>query len=141
MKCNVMFLALFIVAFLFPTVGSVSNAEAQPGSRLCGISVGPMAILVEIKQPKGKAKRKTANKFCNRLADGMEQGLEDAGASTEGIIRYKRTACEHVAEDISGGKSSYDICDEMKRTSVGNGANPYTIIYKIRGNNFEVTRQ
>ena len=34
MKRNVMFLALFIAAFLFPTVGSVSNADAQPGSRL-----------------------------------------------------------------------------------------------------------
>ena len=29
MKRNVMFLALFIAAFLFPTVGSVSNADAQ----------------------------------------------------------------------------------------------------------------
>ena len=140
MKRNVMFLALFIAAFLFPTVGSVSNADAQPGSRLCGISVGAMAILVEIKQPGGKKGRKGANRFCDKLADGMEQGLEDAGASTEGIIRYKRTECEHVAEDISGGKSSYDICDEMERTSVGNGANPYTIIHKV-GDNFEVTRQ
>ena len=141
MKRNVMFLALFIAAFLFPTVGSVSNADAQPGSRLCGISVGPMAILVEIKQPGSKKGRKRANKFCDRLADGLEQGLEDAGASTEGIMRYKRTECEDVAMDISGGKSSYDICDEMERTNVGNGANPYTIIYKKVGDNFEVTRQ
>ena len=58
MKRNVMFLALFIAAFLFPTVGSVSNADAQPGSRLCGISLGPMAILVEIKQPGGKKGRR-----------------------------------------------------------------------------------
>ena len=58
MKCNVMFLALLFTAFLFPTVGSVSNADAQPGSRLCGISVGHMAILLEIKQPKGKKRRK-----------------------------------------------------------------------------------
>ena len=62
MKHNVMFLALLIVAFLFPTVGSVSNADAQPGSRLCGISLGPMAILLEIKQPKGKKGRKRAKK-------------------------------------------------------------------------------
>ena len=140
MKCNVMFLALLFTAFLFPTVGSVSNADAQPGSRLCGISVGPMAILVEIKQPGGKKGRRAANKFCDILADGMEQELEDAGASTEGIVRYRRTECEDVAMDISGGRSSYDICDEMERTNVGNGVNPYTIRHKV-GDNFEVTRQ
>ena len=140
MKRNVMFLALFIAAFLFPTVGSVSNADAQPGSRLCGISLGPMAILVEIKQPGGKKGRRAANRFCDKLADGMEQGLKDQGASTEGIMRYKRTECEDVAMDISGGKSSYDICDLMERTNVGNGANPYTVMHK-GGNNFEVTRQ
>jgi len=140
MKRNVMFLALFIAAFLFPTVGSVSNADAQPGSRLCGISVGSMAILVEIKQPGGKKGRRAANRFCDKLADGMEQGLKDQGGSTEGIMRYKRTECEDVAMDISGGKSSYDICDLMKRTNVGNGANPYTVMHK-RGDNFEVTRQ
>ena len=140
MKRNVMFLALLFTAFLFPTVGSVSNADAQPGSRLCGISVGPMAILVEIKQPGGKKGRRGANKFCDKLADGMEQELEDAGASTEGIVRYRRTECEDVARDISGGRSSYDICDLMKRTSVGNGANPYTITYK-GGDNFEATKQ
>ena len=140
MKRNVMFLALFIAAFLFPTVGSVSNADAQPGSRLCGISVGSMAILVEIKQPGGKKGRRAANRFCDKLADGMEQGLKDQGGSTEGIMRYKRTECENVAKDISGGKSSYDICDLMERTNVGNGANPYTVMHKV-GNNFEVTRQ
>ena len=48
MKCNVLFLALFIVAFLFPTVGSVSNADAEKGSRLCGISYGNKAILISL---------------------------------------------------------------------------------------------
>ena len=99
-----------------------------------------MAILVEIKQPGGKKGRRAANRFCDKLADGMEQGLKDQGVDTAGTIWYKRTECEDVAMDISGGKSSYDICDLMKRTNVGNGANPYTIRHK-RGDNFEVTRQ
>ena len=139
MKRNVMLLALLIVAFLFPTVGSVSNADAQPGSRLCGISLGPMAILVEIKQPGGKKGRRGANKFCKNVANDMEQGLKDGGIDTANVIFYKRKECEAVARDISRGKSSYDICDLMKRTSVGNGAHPYTITYK--GGNFEATQQ
>ena len=69
----------------------------------------------------------------------MEKGLKDKGAPTEGIMRYKRKECEAVARDISRGKSSYDICDLMERTSVGNGAHPYTITYK--GGNFEATQQ
>ena len=140
MKRNVMFLALFIAAFLFPTVGSVSNADAQPGSRLCGISVGTMAILLEIKQPKGKRGRKAANRFCDKVAGDMEQGLKDEGIDTANVIFYKRTECEAVARDISRDKSSFDICDLMKRTSVGNGANPYTITWN-GGDNFEATRQ
>ena len=140
MKRNVMFLALFIAAFLFPTVGSVSNADAQPGSRLCGISLGPMAILLEIKQPKGKKSRRKADKFCNKVAGDMEQGLKDGGIDTANVIFYKRTECEAVARDISGGKSSYDICDLMERTSVGNGAHAYTITHK-GGDNFEATQQ
>ena len=140
MKHNIMFLALLFTAFLFPTVGSVSNADAQPGSRLCGISVGPMAILLEIKQPKGKKRRKAANRFCDKVAGGMEQGLKDKGIDTANAIFYKRTECEAVARDISRDKSSFDICDLMKRTSVGNGANPYTITYK-GGDNFEATKQ
>ena len=135
-----MLLALLIVAFLFPTVGSVSNADAQPGSRLCGISLGPMAILLEIKQPKGKKGRKAANRFCKKVAGDMKQGLNDEGIDTANVIFYKRTECERVAEDISHGKSSYDICDLMERTSVGNGAHAYTIMYK-GGDNFEATRQ
>ena len=140
MKHNIMFLALLFTAFLFPTVGSVSNADAQPGSRLCGISVGTMAILLEIKQPGGKRGRKVANRFCDKVADVMTKGLKDKGAPTEGVVRYKRTECEAVARDISRDKSSFDICDLMKRTSVGNGANPYTIKYK-GGDNFEATQQ
>ena len=140
MKRNVMLLALLIVAFLFPTVGSVSNADAQPGSRLCGISVGKMAILVEIKQPKGKKRRKAANRFCDKVAGGMEQGLKDKGIDTANAIFYKRTECEAVARDISRDKSSFDICNLMKRTNVGNGAHPYTITYK-GGDNFEATQQ
>ena len=140
MKRNVMFLALFIAAFLFPTVGSVSNADAQPGSRLCGISLGPMAILLEIKQPGGKKGRRNANRFCDKVAGDMEQGLKDGGIDTANVIFYKRTECEAVARDISGGKSSYDICDLMERTSVGNGAHAYTITHK-GGDNFEATQQ
>ena len=140
MKRNVMFLALLFTAFLFPTVGSVSNADAQPGSRLCGISLGPMAILLEIKQPKGKKGRKRANRFCDKVAGDMEQGLKSEGIDTANVIFYKRKECEAVARDISGGKSSYDICDLMKRTSVGNGAHAYTITHK-GGDNFEVEQQ
>jgi hypothetical protein len=140
MKRNVMFLALFIAAFLFPTVGSVSNADAQPGSRLCGISLGSMAILLEIKQPGGKGGRKTANRFCDKVAGDMEQKLKDKGIDTANVIFYKRKECEAVARDISGGKSSYDICDLMKRTSVGNGAHAYTITH-VEGDNFEATQQ
>ena len=140
MKHNVMLLALLTVAFLFPTVGSVSNADAQPGSRLCGISLGPMAILLEIKQPKGKKGRKRANKFCKNVANDMAQGLKEGGIDTANVIFYKRTECEAVARDISRDKSSYDICDLMERSSVGNGAHAYTITYK-GGDNFEATRQ
>jgi len=114
--------------------------SAQPGSRLCGISLGPMAILLEIKQPGGKKGRKAANKFCDKVADGMEQGLKDGGIDTANVIFYKRKECEAVARDISRGKSSYDICDLMKRTSVGNGAHAYTITHK-GGDNFEVEQQ
>ena len=141
MKRNVMFLALFIAAFLFPTVGSVSNADAQPGSRLCGISLGPMAILLEIKQPGGKKGRRNANRFCDKVAGDMEQGLKSEGIDTANVIFYKRTECEAVARDISGGKSSYDICDLMERTSVGNGAHAYTITYNARSGDFEATQQ
>jgi hypothetical protein len=140
MKRNVMFLALFITAFLFPTVGSVSNADAQAGSRLCGISLGPMAILLEIKQPDGKKGRRAANRFCDKVAGDMEQGLKDGGIDTANVIFYKRTEFEDVARDISRGKGSYDICDLMKRSSVGNGAHPYTITH-VEGDNFEDTQQ
>jgi len=99
-----------------------------------------MAILLEIKQPGGKKGRKAANKFCDKVADGMEQGLKDGGIDTANVIFYKRKECEAVARDISRGKSSYDICDLMKRTSVGNGAHAYTITHK-GGDNFEVEQQ
>ena len=140
MKCNVMFLALLFTAFLFPTVGSVSNADAQPGSRLCGISVGAIHMLVEIKQPNSKKGRKKMNRFCDKVANGVEQELKAKGIDTANAIFYKRTECEAVARDISRDKSSFDICDLMKRTSVGNGANPYTITWN-GGDNFEATRQ
>ena len=140
MKCNVMFLALLFTAFLFPTVGSVSNADAQPGSRLCGISLGKMAILVEIKQPKGKKGRKKMNRFCDKVADGVEQELKDKGIDTANAIFYKRTECEAVARDISRDKSSFDICDLMKRTHITDGFHAYTITWN-GGDNFEATQQ
>lgn len=115
-----------------------TTANAQSGSRLCGISLGPMAILVEIKQPGGRNGRKNANNFCTALSTGMAEGLKEKGINTDAVIHYKRTECEAVARNISGGRSQYDICEKMERTNVGNGVNPYTVIFKQ--GQFEFTR-
>jgi len=139
MKRNATFLALLFTAFLFPTVGSVSNADAQPSSRLCGISVGSAHIMMEIKT-KEKKGRKRMNRFCDKISGEMEQGLKEKGLDTANAIFYKPTKCYRVAQDISHGTSSYDICDLMERSSVGNGANTYTITH-LEGDNFEVVKQ
>ncbi len=115
-----------------------TTANAQSGSRLCGISLGPMAILVEIKQPGGKKGRNKANNFCTTLSSGMAEGLKVEGINTDAVIHYKRTECEALARNISGGRSGYDICEKIERTNVGNGVNPYTVIFK-KGT-FEFTR-
>jgi len=140
-KSRFVLAALVAATFGITVFGNINNAAAQKGSRLCGISVGSMAIVVEIKQPKNKKSRKKADKFCRKLADGMINGLKNSGKSTKGVKRYKRTSCEDVAKSISRGKSSYDICEKMKRTNVGNGANPYTVKFIRKMKKFKFSRK
>jgi hypothetical protein len=140
-QCRFMLAALVAATIGITVVGNINNAAAQSGSRLCGISVGPMAIVVEIKQPKGKKSRKKADKFCRKLADGMIDGLKKSGMPTSGVVKYKRTGCEDVAKSISRGKSSYDICEKMKRTNVGNGVNPYTVTFDKKKKSFTFSRK
>ena len=117
-----------------------TTANAQSGSLLCGISVGPMAILVErTKPPEGKDARKRDVKYCRMLSNIMAQDLRKKGINMGGVIHYKPTGCEDVAQNISGGKSRYDICEQMEIRNKANGLNPYTVIYKPNGT-FAVTR-
>ena len=70
--------AAFVFAIAASSV-SVPEAEAQSGSRLCGIANGPVAMLVELKQPKSKEGRKKVNDACKKLAGEFRQGLKDGG--------------------------------------------------------------
>lgn len=123
------------------------SASAQSGSRLCGAAVylptGAMGVMVEIKQPGSSNSRKKADKFCNSLAQGIIDGFEAEGLNVSESNRgwFKRTECEGVAGWMSGGVNRADICDQMERTSVGNGANPYVVMYNKASNTFSVTKQ
>ena len=131
MKSNVLFLALFIVAFLFPTVGSVSNADAEAGFRLCGISFGNKAILIKVEHPNKKKKIKKIKKLCDRLTDEMEQELIEEGIDIANTIRYRRVSCEDFESDMSSGiTSSGVICPYMRRTKPNKEARVYEIDYR-----------
>ena len=116
MKYDVLFLALFIVAFLFPTVGSVSNADAEKGFRLCGIGYDNKAILIKVEHPNKKKKRKKVKQLCDRLTDEMVQELIDEQIDTTDVIRYRRVSCQDFSRDISSGKNSYNLCPFMRKT-------------------------
>ncbi|QGG80172.1 hypothetical protein GH975_06120 [Litorivicinus lipolyticus] len=121
------------------------DASAQSGSRLCGAAVytptGAIGLMVEIKQP-GKSGRSAANNFCNALAQGVLDGFADEGLDVSENNRgwFKRSECEDTAGWMSAGVNRADICDQMSRTSVGNGANPYMVIYTKRNNTFTVKK-
>jgi|TARA_B110000495_G_C22560699_1_gene338363 hypothetical protein len=136
-----MFLALLLAAFLFPTFGSGSIADAQPNSRVCGISLNTMAMLIEIKQPVSKKGRNKADEVCEEIAGGMEKGLKEAGQDTTTAKWYIRKRCERVAKDISHGEAPRrDICDLMDRSRViASKVKIYTINY-IGDKKFEATR-
>ena len=147
MKRYLLVASLFIAAFIITTVGNVGNSDAQKNSRLCGISIGTMAIISEIKQPSGKDERKSVDKFCKNLASLITEELRAKGKSTKGIVNYKRVECQKVARTMSGGKSSYDLCSKMNTTTYTHyhnyswdrirGMKPlYKFIYK-GGNKFD----
>ena len=125
--------AAFVFAIAASSV-SVPEAEAQSGSRLCGIANGPVAMLVELKQPKSKEGRKKVNDACKKLAGEFRQGLKDGGVSNADSWKYyERAECEGVAKEMSGGQSSADICEGMEREKA------YKVTYK-GGNNFDFER-
>lgn len=122
------------------------DASAQSGSRLCGAAInvptGTMGMMVEIKQPGGKKTRRRANNFCNSLAQGILDGFAKQGLDISDNNRgwFKRSECEGVASWMSGGTSRADICEQMERTSIGNGANPYLVMYNKATKKFTVTK-
>lgn len=103
-----------------------SPASAQSGSRLCGISNGPVAMLFEVKQPNSKEGRKKTDKACHDGSNKMRASVPNGSAWKE----YKRAECEGVAKDMSKGKSAADICDKMEREKV------YTVTYDPKTNAF-----
>ena len=134
--------AAFVFAIAASSV-SVPEAEAQSGSRLCGIAKGPVAMLVELKQPKSKKGRSAVNKACKKIAAGFRQGLTDGGVpNADSWKYYERAECEGVAKEMSGGRSSADICEGFKDQN-GNAAmereKAYTVTYK-GGDNFDFER-
>lgn len=134
--------AAFVFAIAASSV-SVPEAEAQSGSRLCGIANGPVAMLVELKQPKSKKGRKKVNKACKNLAAEFRQGLTDGGVPNAASWKYyERAECEGVAKEMSGGRSSADICEGFKDQN-GNAAMEREKAYKVTykgGNNFDFER-
>ena len=122
---------------------AIPEADAQKGSRLCGIAKGNVAMLVEVKQPGGKKGRKKVNRACKDAAAAFRQGLTDAGVPNADTWKYyERTECEHVAKELSGNQSSADICEGFTDTS-GKAAmereKPYTVTY-LGGNNWRFER-
>ena len=116
-----------------------TTANAQSGSRLCGVTMGTTFVGVEIKQPDGPGGRNAADNFCRQLSGDLSNKLIAEGAPAAMVIRLNpRTECEAVARTISGGAKSESICHLMERSNVGNGVNPYTV--KFTGNGFEATK-
>jgi len=116
-----------------------TTANAQSGSRLCGVTMGTTFVGVEIKQPDGPGGRNAADSFCKKLSGDLSNKLIAEGAPAAMVIRLNpRTECEAVARTISGGAKSESICHLMERSNVGNGVNPYTV--KFTGNGFEATK-
>jgi hypothetical protein len=110
-----------------------TTANAQKGSRLCGVTVGTTFVGVEIKQPGNQSGRNAADNFCRQLSGDLSNKLMAEGAPAAMVIRLNpRTECEAVARTISGGARSESICDLMDRSSVGNGANPYTVKFTVQ---------
>jgi hypothetical protein len=110
-----------------------TTANAQPGSRLCGVTMGNTFVGVEIKQPEGPSARNKMDDFCRDLSGDLSNKLIAEGAPAAMVIRLNpRTECEAVAKTISGGANSESICHKMDRSGRGD-ANPYTVKYTNGG--------
>jgi len=109
---NRMFIApLGIAVLAFSTCFlSVPEADAQSGSRLCGISKGGVAFLVEVKQPKSKKGRKKTNRACKDLAQKFRDGIPGGAKDWR---YYQRTECEGVAKAM-GDVRGTDICEGFR---------------------------
>ena len=122
---------------------AIPEADAQSGSRLCGIANGNVAMLVEVKQPKSKKVRNKVNKACKDAAASFRSGLAAKGVPNVDTWKYyERAECEGVAKELSGNQSSADICEGFTDTS-GKVAmereQPYMVTY-LGGNNWRFER-
>ena len=133
MKKQPIFIAAMFTVFMFPFAGSVSNADAEKGSRLCGISYDDKAILIKVEHPNKKKKIKKIKKLCDRLTDEMEQELIEDGIDIANTIRYRRVSCQDFESDMSSGKTSsksHTICPYMRRTKPNKEVKVYEIDYR-----------
>ncbi len=89
---------------------SVPEADAQSGSRLCGISKGGVAFLVEVKQPKSKKGRSKTNKACKKLAQQFRDSIPGGAKDWR---YYERSECEGVAKAMGDVKGA-DICEGFR---------------------------
>jgi hypothetical protein len=124
---NTFLASLLVVACSMLMVSTPANA--QSGSRLCGVGLGQLAIVIEMKGTGLSSKNRGRwDTFCETLYGEMKAGLAKK-MDVSGAFEIIRDECEGVATRLSGGASSFDICDKMGRTGRGNGMNPYTVIY------------
>ena len=126
--------SLGLAVLAFSTIFlSVPEAGAQSGSRLCGISKGPVAFLVEVKQPKSKKGRSKTNKACKELAQKFRDGIPGGAKRWK---YYERSECEGVAKAMGDARGS-DICEGF-RDQNGKAAMERNTPYKVQ---FSLTKK